>query len=185
MTQEEIWKPVVGFECLYEISNYGRVRSLDRKVCDKNGVYITKKGRVIKPFLIKQGYLRVPLSKHNKRKGYLVHRLVAKAFIPNPNKYPIINHKDENTSNNNAENLEWCTYKYNTHYNGVLARKKTNARAVRQYTTSGTFVAEYKSIKDACIATGAFTSPIICCCKGNPKYSVVAGFKWRYADEQK
>ena len=93
----EIWKKIKGKED-YEVSNYGRVRS---------------KWRVLKPSLNGKGYYRVSLGARNFK---FVHRLVAEAFVDNPNGYPIINHKDENKTNNYASNLEWCTHKYNSNY---------------------------------------------------------------------
>jgi hypothetical protein len=99
-----IWKPVVGYEGVYEVSNTGLVR----RVYSKTYPY---------PRLLKQstrrGYLSVDLSKNGKSKTYTVHRLVADAFLPNPNKYEQVNHIDENKANNSVENLEWCTCSYN------------------------------------------------------------------------
>jgi hypothetical protein len=109
---EEIWKPVVGYEGLYEVSNMGRVRKLVRVP--------------MKPKAEKYGYQRIGLYKDGKHKQFLVHRLVAEAFIDNPNDLPIINHKDECPSNNAVENLEWCTYKYNANYGTALKRKSEN-----------------------------------------------------------
>lgn len=105
---KQIWREIPGYEGLYQVSNTGRVRSLNY-----NG---TRKTKVLKQITDKLGYKRVNLFKNNKKKNYLVHRLVALAFIPNPNNYPIINHKDENPSNNYYKNLEWCTYEYNNNY---------------------------------------------------------------------
>lgn len=99
----EIFKDVKGYEGLYEVSNYGNVRSL----------YTNK---ILKPATKKRGYQYVNLYKNKKGKMYQVHRLVAESFIPNTNNLPIINHKDENSQNNNVDNLEWCTYKYNSNY---------------------------------------------------------------------
>ena len=113
---EEIWRPVVGYEGLYEVSSYGRVRSLDRYVkCDYES-YRLHKGKVLSPAKDRYGYLYVVLSCNGKHKTITVHRLVAQAFIPNPDDLPIINHKDEDKLNNCVENLEWCTAKYNMNY---------------------------------------------------------------------
>ena len=113
---EEIWRPIVGYEGLYEVSNTGRVRSLDRYVkCDYEK-YRLHKGKVLSPGKDKDGYLSVVLSCNGKHKKIAVHRLVAQAFIPNPDDLPIINHKDEDKTNNRVDNLEWCTVKYNMNY---------------------------------------------------------------------
>jgi transcriptional regulator with XRE-family HTH domain len=101
--QGEVWMDVVGFEGLYKVSNIGRVRS-------------SRRGTIMIPHPLKDGYLRIRLRKEGKDFSFLVHRLVAMAFIPNPNNYDTINHKDFNTQNNCVENLEWCTQKYNNKY---------------------------------------------------------------------
>lgn len=116
----EVWKDIEGYENLYQVSNLGRVKSIPRKI---NGrIY---GGKIL--HLSKTPYCRVDLCKEGNVKSCLVHRLVAIAFIPNPNKYPCVNHKDENKENNCVENLEWCTYAYNNLYSGV-AQKAADAR---------------------------------------------------------
>ena len=99
----EIWKDIEGYEGLYQVSNSGRVKNI-------------KRNRLLKPFPDKNGYLRVDLFKNSRSSTKSVHRLVAKAFISNPNNLPQVNHKDENPSNNNVENLEWCSTQYNITY---------------------------------------------------------------------
>ena len=103
---KEIWKDIAGYEKMYQVSNLGRVRSLDRY--SWNGYkYWLQKGKILKPCQQKSGYLNVDLSNgHSKSHKYRVHRLVAQAFIPNPNNYPQVNHKDEDKSNNKVEKLE-------------------------------------------------------------------------------
>ena len=114
---EEIWKPVKGFEGYYEVSNLGRVRSVDRLVKYSNGQIHLHKGRILSPGLVhKLGYLQVALCNNGKIKHKMVYRLVAEAFIPNPDNLPQVNHKDENAFNNCVENLEWCTIEYNINY---------------------------------------------------------------------
>ena len=102
---EEVWKDVSGVEGKYQVSNLGRVRSL------KFG-----KERVLKGGITNKGYLQMPLSLNERVKRYQVHRLVAEAFISNPNNLPCVNHKDGNKTNNKVENLEWCTQKQNVHH---------------------------------------------------------------------
>lgn len=113
---DEIWKPVKGFEGYYEVSNLGRVRSVDRVVVDKSGRNQFKKGMILKSRSDRQGYIIVPLSINRHYTHKCVHTLVAEAFIPNPDNLPQVNHKDEVKSNNVVDNLEWCTPKYNANY---------------------------------------------------------------------
>ena len=115
---EEIWRPVVGYEGLYEVSNTGRVRSLDKY--DSMNRFL--RGRILRLFTDGLGYLRAQLYSNSKRKSFLVHRLVAQAFIPNPDNLPQVNHRDENPSNDNVDNLEWCDGKYNVNYGTRIDR---------------------------------------------------------------
>lgn len=118
----EIWKPVVGYEGLYEVSNLGRVKSLgNTRKCSRFKGIVT----IMRLELSKVGYYRVSLRKDGKYKHWGVHRLVAIAFLPNPNNLPVVNHKDCNPKNNNVCNLEWCTQKYNVNY--ADAKKKMSA----------------------------------------------------------
>ena len=128
--ENEVWRDIEGFENKYQISNYGRVKSLSRIRKNKGNSVATIKERILKGKSDKDGYIEYALciGSHKKMKFFRAHRLVAQAFIPNPNNYPIINHRDENPKNNfvwvnedgtvNLEksNLEWCDYKYNTNY---------------------------------------------------------------------
>lgn len=126
MTEEE-WRPIKGYEGLYEVSSFGRVRSLDRYVKTGYGSYRLHKGKVLSPGKDKDGYLSVHLFCNGKVHKRLVHRLVAQAFIPNPDNLPMINHKDEDKTNNSVDNLEWCTAKYNTNYGTSRIRAKDTA----------------------------------------------------------
>jgi hypothetical protein len=120
----EEWRDIEGYEGLYQISNLGSVKSLFRyRVC-KNGSFQPIKERLLSPRTDKDGYKEVLLCNNCKRKCFKIHRLVAQAFISNPNNYPVINHKDENPSNNIVENLEWCTVKYNTNYGTTQERRR-------------------------------------------------------------
>lgn len=107
--ENEIWKPVVGFEGLYEISNLGRIKSIPRRYRKEEKIMKTR-------FSVRGGYESVILCKERKKYSKRIHRLVAEAFIPNPGKLPVINHKDENVRNNNVDNLEWCDLSYNYYY---------------------------------------------------------------------
>lgn len=129
---EEIWKPVKGFEGYYEVSNLGRVRSIDRYVNTKGDSKRIRNGRVLKG-IIHNEYVLVTLSKDNLKSKKRVHRIVAEAFLPNPDNLPQVNHKDEDKTNNNVTNLEWCDSKYNMNY-GTLRE-----RMVQTNIQNGTF----------------------------------------------
>lgn len=119
---EEIWKSIPGYEGYYEVSNIGNVRSVTRTIIKSNGQPQTRIGKIINQTLDQKGYKQLNLHKDGVCKKMKVHRLVAMAFLPNPNNYPIVNHKDENPSNNNVDNLEWCTYQYNNNYGTKIER---------------------------------------------------------------
>jgi len=124
---EEIWKDISGYEGLYQVSNLGRVRSLDRlSHYIRNGNPEAKlfKGRIMKQSHTTDGYLMIYLRKGGKDKYYSVHRLVAQAFIPNPENLPFVNHKDEVKDNNCVDNLEWCTHIYNCNYGTAIERMR-------------------------------------------------------------
>lgn len=121
--ESEIWKDVAEFEGLYEVSNFGNVRSVTRLITRSDGKTYLKKGKQLKSFVTNKGYEYVMLNDFNSKQHLkTVHRLVAQAFVPNPNILPLVNHKDENKLNNAANNLEWCTHSYNNVYNGVNSR---------------------------------------------------------------
>ena len=174
----EIWKDYKDYEGLYQASNLGRLRSLDRWVKSKSGSVRLCKGKILKLCTDKYGYLKVSLYKNNKVKTYYVHRLVAEAFIPNPENLPEVNHKDENKLNNNAENLEWCDREYNCNFgtrNEKVAKKCS--KPVVQYTLDGQFVREWESIRE-CDRNGFNHGAVAVCCQGKRKTH--KGFIWKY-----
>ena len=126
MTESEVWKDVDGYEGFYQVSNKGRVRSVDRR--DPRGH--RRRGRMLKPGCNSSGYLIVALYKNGKSKTKDVHRLVARAFIPNPESLSHVNHMDEVKDNNELSNLEWCTHKYNMNYGTLIERISKKVRAV-------------------------------------------------------
>lgn len=125
----EIWKPVKGFEGLYEVSNMGNVRSVDRYVMFGDRCCFLK-GKPRKPYLTPKGYLSATLSKNKKGKNYLVHRLVAEAFIANPNESPFVDHINTIRDDNRVENLRWCSYKENS--NNPLTIEHIRSKEVQE-----------------------------------------------------
>lgn len=116
MYKEETWKDVKGYEGLYQVSDMGNVKRVQHEDYNCRQGYRIFKERLLKQEINFRGYMKVTLSKNNIHKGLFVHRLVAEAFILNPNNYPQVNHKDENKANNCVDNLEWCDNKYNNNY---------------------------------------------------------------------
>lgn len=112
----EVWLSVKGYEGLYEVSHLGRIRSIDRRVEYSDGRVVIKKGKILSISAGKNGYENVRLYKDKKAKNHSVHRLVAQAFIPNPEDKPQVNHKDRNPLNNDFTNLEWVTHKENAQH---------------------------------------------------------------------
>ena len=170
MTEDEIWCPIKGYESLYEVSDKGRVRSL------KFG-----KERILKQGRNNSGYLQVCLCKNGETKRCLVHRLVAQAFIHNPDNLPEVNHKDEDKENNSVQNLEWCDRKYNVNYGtGIQRISEKKSKPVLQYTKSGEFVKEWKSMNDVQRNLGYSKGNISSCCTGRLKSAY--NFIWRFKD---
>lgn len=130
---EEIWKPIKGYEGFYEVSNLGRIKALSRKVLvSKNGditYYRKKKEHIMSQPYSSNGYKQICLSKNGKTRLFRVHRLVAEAFIENPDRLPEVNHIDESRDNNRADNLEWCTHKYNNRYGNKPPKGEKNPRS--------------------------------------------------------
>lgn len=147
---KEIYKPIIGYEDLYEISNCGNVRTVLGKTTEsvRHGTRVWKQ-RVLKPrILSSSGHLRVSLYKNKIGTDFLIHRLVAQAFIPNPNNYSIINHKDSDPTNNNVENLEWCTSLYNNEYALQYKERKDNIFVTLKNRQTGDLI-EFNSMSKA------------------------------------
>lgn len=169
---KELWQPIKGYEGLYEVSNFGRVKSL----CFGRG---HNREKVLKPGNTKGGYLIVCLCKNSHKKWFLVHRLVAEAFIPNPNNLETVNHKDEVKTNNFTSNLEWMTKKDNLNYGTRIKRiVEALGKQVQMFDKSMNLLATFQSTSEAGRATGIDQRNICACCNGNRK--TIGGYIWRY-----
>lgn len=196
--KEEIeeWRVIKDFPN-YMVSSLGRVKSLDRYVKHNCGGLKLCKGKIMKPSTGHNGYLRVTLSKNGKTKTFLIHRLVAEAFLQNPNNLPFINHKNEIKSDNfvgtpennfTDGNLEWITHKQNINY-GTRNKRSSQAqlnridcsKPVLQYTLYGEFVKEWPSTKEVERELGFYNSHIGKCCNGQLKTAY--GYIWRYKEK--
>ena len=187
----EIWKDVVGYEGLYQVSNLGNVKSLPRCI-EWKGSIRHQPERLLKPANNGKGYLRVCLCKNGKEKHCRVHRLVASAFIYNPNNLPEVNHIDENKTNNCVDNLEWCDHEYNinygTHNQRIAEANKNGKRSipVDMLNKQGDVIGEFPSTMEAERWLRANDHPkavqihITECCRG--KRNIAYGFKWQYTN---
>ena len=186
---EEIWKDIEGYEGMYQVSNYGRVKGQERWTHFKNG----KKPRFEPERILKfakhhKGYVKAQLRKEDKLKAFFVHRLVAQAFIPNPEGKPQVNHKDGDKLNNTVSNLEWTTQSENLKHsyhileshkksveNMYEFRMKVKCKPVVVYDREGNFVAEFKSQADAARAMNVATSSVSAATKGLKGYVPLKG----------
>lgn len=176
---EEIWKDIPGWEGYYKVSTLGRVLSINFNNSRRQAIRTATRDRL--------GYLCLTLHRKGYSKTYKVHRLVALAFIPNPNNFPCINHKDEDKTNNCIENLEWCDYSYNNKY-GNRPRKVLDAyrrnngskaeRPVVKMDKSGIILGEFISISEAARRVGVSRESLRDCVLGRSKSCV--GYIWKY-----
>lgn len=187
---KELWLPVKGYESSYEVSNYGKIMSLNYRNTGKRHPLAITTGR--------DGYLRVRLCKNCICKSVLVHRLVAGAFIPNPENKPFVDHIDTDRKNNCVWNLKWCNRKENANNPITLKRMGDNLRNLRriygeqiamkrkikvaQYTIEGVLVKVWDSAKDIELNLSISNSDICNCCKGNRK--TAGGYIWKYYEHQ-
>lgn len=163
-------KYIKGYERLYSITEDGRIFSHYLK-------------RFLKPVIITTGYQQIGLTKDGKRTLHLVHRLVAETYIPNPNDLPIVNHKDENRTNNSVDNLEWCDKSYNYYYGGCYERaaekiSKKNSRAVYCIELGRKFKSQTEAANELGISQGNISS----CCNG--KLETAGGYHWRKIEKE-
>lgn len=178
----ENWKPVIGYEGLYEISNKGLIRSIDR-VIQRNGASHRIKGRILSIYTDNLGYQRITLSKEGKLHTMCIHKLVAEAFIPNPENKPCIDHIDTNPSNNCVDNLRWCTHSENMNNSVTLQHLKECriTKPVLQYDLKDNFIAEYISGREAARQVNIQQASLVRCLQGTQK--TAGGYKWRYKND--
>jgi len=191
---EEIWKDIKGYEGYYQISNLGNIKSLNRTIENKGAIggKYKIKGKSRSQSISKTGYYICTLCKNGKERTFKVHRLIAEAFIDNPNNLPIINHKDGNKLNNSIDNLEWCDYSYNnkeaykqglkeSNLKWIIECNKRKRKKVNQYDLNNNFIKQYESINEAENQTKVHHINIIKVCKG--QRITAGGYKWKYAEE--
>ena len=188
-TKEE-WRDVVGYEGIYQVSSRGKVKRLEyyHNMGDKGYKFFPEK-------ILKSddhtGYERVVLCVNNSRKTVPVHRLVAIAFIPNPDNLPQVNHIDENKKNNNLYNLEWVTSKENINHGTSLARRsyhqrytQKNRKTVYQYDMNDNLIGIYQSVREAGRQCGFEHSGISHCCNNSKGFGTYKGYRWTYEKEE-
>ena len=185
---EEVWKDIGGYEGLYQVSNLGRIKSLDRR---------TMKWKIkALGFNGKNKYLQVSLYKNNIEKRYLVHRLVAQAFIPNLYNKETINHKDGNKQNNNVNNLEWATRSENSQHafrtglahnwlEGKRGKDNYQSKIILQIDkNTKKIIGKFYGLREASEKTGVHESDICNCCNNKKGHYTAGGYIWRYKEEQ-
>jgi len=194
---QEIWRDIKDYEGYYQVSNLGNVRSLDRTLKNKNGLY-TRKGKMLKKLINSKGYYVVNLRKNCTHKIQTIHRIIAETFISNKNNYPCVNHIDGNKLNNSLDNLEWCTYSHNIkeafrlglnkytykenfnpyYWKGKKGIEHSKSKQVNQYDLKGNLLNKWGSITEASEKTGINYAYISLAC--NHKRKCAGNYVWRF-----
>lgn len=172
--ENEIWKPVVGYEGLYEVSNLGRLRSVERILKRPEGEWHYKE-KILRAHKTNKGYLRTRLYRNGVAQTLSIHRLVLTAFVPNPQNLPMINHKNEKVWDNRLDNLEWCDNSYNQRYGHA---QDTKFRKVVQIGEN--FRKEYPSITEASRQTGICLQRISMCARKVKQCKTAGGYRWEF-----
>lgn len=182
----EVWKDIKDYEGLYQVSNVGNVKSMDRNII-RNGKLSKIKSKICKKYITKTGnYVEVELYKNSKKLRKKLHRLVAEAFISNPENKPQVNHINGIKTDNRVENLEWCTARENTVHAiknklnvvGRHCKENPHNKKVNQYSIKGEYIKTWDSMRDAEIRLGIYRSDISRCCRKLKDNA--GGYKWEY-----
>lgn len=168
--KNEVWKDIPNYEGRYQASTFGRIKSINSK-CRKTDVIMSNRS------ISMCGYQVVNLKKDGNRKSFMVHRLVAMTFIPNPNNYPIVNHKNENKLDNRVENLEWCDLKYNSSY-GTIRNRIAEKLGKRVLCVELDLV--FPSIGAAARNYGLHYQNISRCCRNQNR--TAGGYHWKFTE---
>ena len=183
--EQEIWKDIEGYEGKYMISSMGRVKSLAR--IDSKGCH--RKEKMLSPEHMSKGYLRIGLLKDGTKERILVHRLVAEAFIPNPENKPCIDHINGIKTDNRVENLRWCTNQENCNnpitlekYRGRKGFRVYNSKPVIQFSDNGIFIEIFDCSHTANRLTGIHHGVIRGCCNHDYGRKTAGGFRWEYLE---
>lgn len=204
---QEIWKDIEGYENKYQVSNLGNIRIIKEWAGNKYCSKYKKCNKPMKPVKDSAGYYCISLWKESKRKTHRIHVEVAKAFIPNLNNYPCINHKDGNKQNNRIDNLEWCTYKHNSkeairlglfnpiegknlkRWNGKFGKEHNRSKKIKQINKeTNEIIAIFEGINEAYRITGINPSNISACCRKQINFKngkswitkTAGGYKWEF-----
>ena len=169
----ELWKDIDGYDGRYQVSNLGRLKSVERQTSAGN--YLEE--RILKQRMDSKGYLRVNLAFDGAQKTVAVHRLVALAFVDKPDGLNVVNHKDENKLNNRADNFEWCTTQYNISYGTAPVRRM---RRMEQRNKNGELIRCWQSAAEIQTTLGFNQGNIGHCARG--KYRYAYGYRWAYAE---
>lgn len=189
--EKEIWKPIKGYEGIYEASTLGRIKSVDRVIEYSNGIKHFTKGKILNPSICKKtGYFQVSLCKDGDIKKIDVHRIIANTFLENKENLPCVNHKDETRVNNEVTNLEFCTHKYNINYGTTIKRMKNSirskpnkTRSVSQFDFNGKKIKTYDCLSDV-LKDGFLPCCVQSCCNTKTKDLTHKKFIWVYKENE-
>jgi len=196
----EKWVDIINYEGLYQISSFGRIKSMNRIVNTKDGHKKHLKSTVLKQYIRDSGYLKAAISKDCRLKTFDIHRLVGIYFVPNPEKKPEVNHKKGVKTDNRAVRLEWSTSSENAkhkfdiglqkgYWSGKKGKNHHASKEVIQYDMSMNFIKKWDCVPDICRSTGFSNSTIYACCEEKErlingviyKRKSAFGFIWKYA----